>query len=546
MESKIDAKSYILLLENEEYELIMTLFESFIEFKLVPKKSISDYIYTEKFDLSTINDRKYLILPKKDLKKAFGNFDKLLNDKKAKLIKARGDNINLIFKINIMDEEYESKLELKQIKINKEEGYPILLNKIKELEKKIIELEKKLNTKVDIMYEDYLKKKQEEEEKQKKEKLIRQEEEKKLKLNDNVNLINDFQTQNNDMKEIYSISNDKFQNERNNIAVYPIIRNDERLYELACTKEDNNYNNYKNIVIYNILLKKKTNVIFNSHVNGSINNLKHYYYSSEKKHFLLSSNQYEIKLWNISSEIITNELTITAEKNLNFNKNNNNNSYSNKDNYIPEYYYYFNCSCLLFNKDSYIIFGGTDSEIKIFNGNFRSNLGNKQINGVNYIEATYVGDKSYIILAGQNTQSYDFETNIIKEYKSKNQNISTYCITLFNKNNKIYLITSCNDGRVYIFDFNTAEVEGSITVYNSSQYIYGLCSLNENYFLAGVNKEIKVIDFEKRGIRNYDLQNFGEYEEIKGLEKIKIPDKGEFIISYSEHIITLWKLNKLQ
>ncbi len=166
MESqRIDTKAYILLLENEEYELNMTLFESVIEFKLIPKKS--DYIYTEKFDLSTINNRKYLIRDIIDLKTAFEKFDRLLNNKKAKLIKARGDTINLNFKINIIDDEIESNLELKQIKINEEVGYPILKKRIDEMEEKIKELEKKLN-KVDIMYEDYLKRKQEEEEKQKK------------------------------------------------------------------------------------------------------------------------------------------------------------------------------------------------------------------------------------------------------------------------------------------------------------------------------------------------------------------------------------------
>lgn len=526
----IDTKTYILLLENEEYELNMTLFESVIEFKLIPKKS--DYIYTEKFDLSTINNRKYLFIDTiKDLKTAFEKFYKLLNNKKAKLIKARGDTIKLNFKINIIDDEIESNLELKRIKINEEVGYPVLKKKIDEMEEKI----KELNTKVDIMYEDYLKRKQEEEEKQKKEKLIRQEEEKKLKLNDNVNLINDFQTNNIDIKEFYSIS--YFDQIPNTIAVYPIIRNDERLYELACVKKGN-------IVIYNILLNKKTNVIYLPHIKCGINNLKHYYYSSEKKHFLLTSNEYEIKLWNINSDIITNELTITAEHNMI--KNNNNSGYSynnNSNNYVPQYYYFFKCSCLLFDKDSYIILGGTDSEIKIFNGKFLPNLSNKQIVGLHYIEAVYVEDKSYILLTGQNTQSYDCKDNILNEYKSKNEkdeNLVSYCITLFNKNNQIYLITSRSDGRVVIFDFKNAEEKGSISVGGE---IYGLCSLNENYFLAGVNNEIKIIDFEKRSIRNYYDLSFGEYDKIKGLEKIKIPNKGEFIISYSQHIITLWKLN---
>ena len=41
-------------------------------------------------------------------------------------------------------------------------------------------------------------------------------------------------------------------------------------------------------------------------------------------------------------------------------------------------------------------------------------------------------------------------------------------------------------------------------------------------------------------IKNYE--NLGD-KDIKGIKKIKIPEKGEFIISYSERIITLWKIN---
>ena len=568
--NSIDTKTYILSLANEEYELMMILFESVIEFKLKPKNAISDFYYTEKFDLSTINDMKYLIVPLEDLKKAFVKFDRQFNKKRVKLIKLREDTINLNFRINVDDEDLETNLELKQFKINKEVGYTFLSNTINEMSKKIKELEKNLNTKIDIMYEDYLKnkneeeiKKRQEEEKQKKEEIIRQEEEKKL--NDNVNLINDFQSKNIDMKEFYSISNEKFYNQRNTVAVYPIIRNNERLYELDCVKRGYDY--HYNIVIYNILLNKKTNVIYNAHcknnnnsyanlngqsyysINYYINNLKHYYYSSKKKHFLLSSNGIEIKLWNISSNIITNELKITAENHTKFDKD--------KDTNILDYYYIFNCSCLLFNEDNYIIFGETYSysnskgeyKTKIFNGNFQNNIGQSKLKSVNYIEATYIGDKSFILLAGDNAESYNYNDNILIEYKpynqeiKENQKIYIHCINLFNKNNKIYLIASYSDGRVVIFDFNTGKEKGSITVGESGKDIYGfgLCSLNEKYFLAGINKEIKVIDFDKRSIRNYE--NLDDDNRIKGIEKIKIPDKGEFIISYTERVITLWKLN---
>ena len=291
----IDKKAYILLLENKEYELLMTLFESVIEFKLEPKKLISDFYYAEKFDLSTINERKYLVKTLDDLKMAFTRFDKLFNNKKVKLIKTRGDTINLNFKITIMeDDEVETNLELKQIKIDKEEGYLMLSNKINEM-----------NKKMDLMFEDYLKRKQEEEikkkeeeEKQKKEELIIQEEEKKLKLNDNVNLYNDFQSKNIDMEDVYSISNIAILKIRNSLAVYPIIRNNERLYELACYKLKyikNEREYFINIVIYDILLNKKTNEIYNAHViNDENNNIKHYYYSSKKSIFYYP--QLEMKL----------------------------------------------------------------------------------------------------------------------------------------------------------------------------------------------------------------------------------------------------------
>ena len=414
--NNIDPKSYILSLENKEYELTMTLFESVIEFKLVPKFA-SDYFYTEKFDLSTINERKYLLKDNlNDLKEAFKRFDTLLNNKMAKLIKEREDTIILNFHINIVFVELEKNLKLKQLKINKEVGYTILSNQINEMKEKIIELEKNLNEtkkeikeKIDIIYEDYLKKKKDEEikkkqeeDKQKKEELIRQEEEKKL--NDNINLRNDFQSQKIDMKEFYSISNKNIRKEKNTIAVYPIIRNNERLYELACVKYGHT------IVIYNILLNKKTNEIYNTHCvksqnsydtykyyNYSINTLRHYYYSSKKKHFLLSSNDIEIKLWNISSEIITNELKITAENHIKFDEKNNKNKL--------EYYYTFKCSCLLFNEDNYIIYGGTYSKsdskkeykIKSFNENFKGNIEKSKLKGANYMEAAYVGDKSYVL-----------------------------------------------------------------------------------------------------------------------------------------------------
>ena len=557
MENKnLDIKSYNLSLDNLNYELMMALNESVIEFKLISKNAISDYYYKEKFDLSTINDMKYLIITLSDLKKAFKNFDTLLIDKKAKLIKTREDSINLNFQINLMGEELESNLELKKYEIKREDAKEIndLKKKIIELEKELIETKKELlsikenqsnemNKKIELMYEVYIKlkqedeiKKQKEEEKQKNEELIRQEEEKKLKLNDHVNLLNDFQSQNIDIKDVNFI-NGNIKKVRNNIDVYPIIRNNERLYELACCKIGN-YSGYHydyNIAIYNILLNKKTNEIYNAHSgynDNFINSIKHYYYSSRKKHFLLSSSNYQIKLWNISNKIIINELEIT--------NNNNNNLYNNP----------CICSCLLFNDDNYIIFSGRSisqngNNTIIFNnwGNNQGGISNSKLKHVYNIEATYIKDKQYVLLSGQgNTEAYDYNNNFLIEYKSKNEeqeDICIYCFNLFNKQNIIYLINGYSDGRVKIYDFFTAEEKFSIKVGGNN--IYSLCSLNEKYFLVGDNKGIKVIDFEaKKSIKSYKDLGDGS---IQGLEKLKISDKGEFIISYTLNNITLWKIN---
>ncbi len=185
MENKIiDTKSHKLSLESEEYELNMNLGESFIEFKLVPKNAISNFYYKAEFDLSSIN--KYLSSKFTDLKKAFEIYDRQLNKKKVKLVKLSEDSINLNYiRVSDFDEEIETNLELKQYKMERDDAYPLLLNKLTKMNDKILEFEKSLNEmkkeklenqeneknkKIELLIEDYLKKRQIEEEKKNKKK----------------------------------------------------------------------------------------------------------------------------------------------------------------------------------------------------------------------------------------------------------------------------------------------------------------------------------------------------------------------------------------
>ena len=542
--------SYKLSLQNEEYELTMNLTESFIQFKLVPK-IVSEFYYKSEINLSIIKEKKYLINEYTELKKAYETFDKKFIRKKVKLIKLKEDSINLNYKNNVDDEEMEVNIELKQFKIEKGDINPMILNQIKELKNEISEMKKNLseiknemNKNMELAIEAYLKKKKEEKEEIKKQKdeEIKKEIEKTLILNDNVNYLNDFQCDNFDEIDSNYILNDKFYSGKKTVAVYPIIRNNEIIYELACAEsvqeqeyEFHEYYKYTgDIVIYNILTNKKTNKIFDAHsYTYNINNIKHYYSSSSKKHFLLSSNQQEVKLWNITS-------SKTFTKELDFNINNNDG-------------YYCNCSCLLFKNDDYSILTGgnyTDHKkeykIKVFGGGEEFN---KLINGsgldyINYIEATYINNIPYVLLSGNHAESYNYDNEKIIKYTSKeneNEKEKQYCyiINLFNKDNKLYLISGYSEGLISIFDFKSAAEIDSIKIGNT--HIYGLCSFNEKYFLFGNNKEITVINFDDRK----KITTFKGLNDncIDGIEKIKIFDKGEFIISYSSNLIIIWKLS---
>ena len=554
----IESKKYNLLLLNEEYELIMNLYNIYIEFKLIKKNIIYPYYYKQKYDLENINKLLYTFF--KEIKEVYNFYDKILNKNRVKLI-IKEDKINLNFKNIInLDNEIETNLELKKIKINKDDILNIFINEIKKLKNEnkdkedkmkeyidnknnvikkeiIIENKKIIVEKINIIdnineikkeYEDKIKEfknKQNEiiseinknlnlllnEYNIKKEKV--KEKEIERKNNDNVNLINDFKCYN-----INKLNNNIISNNLNitwwkSVAVYNIIRNNEILYEIAYPDNKNGYN----IIIYNILLNNITNKINNAHSNN-IHKIKHYYHS--KNHLLLTSSEDKsIKIWNISLYPISNILKI--------------NNCFDGDNQSP--------FCMLYNKEDYFILGGSynkKKEIWNKNGNLIGPIEKSNLNYGRFIETTYIDNKPYILLSGEyHSECYDYNNNTIKTYKSNKYNNRTDVINLFKKNEIIYLISGDLGGNVIIFDFISTNEISSISFGNS---VYSLCSLNEKYILVGgyYSGELKIIDFDNKSIvKNYSAHN----NKIYGIEKIKIPEKGEYIITYNDTEIKLWK-----
>lgn len=100
------------------------------------------------------------------------------------------------------------------------------------------------------------------------------------------------------------------------------------------------------------------------------------------------------------------------------------------------------------------------------------------------------------------------------------------------------MISGDDKGNVVIFDFFSKNPKPIKSIFLNN-YITALCSLNEQYFLVGnKNKELNVFDFESKSIKKtYEYNN-----NIEKIEKLKIPDKGEFIINVSSGEIHIWEI----
>ena len=430
-------QSYNLSLLDEDYELSMSINQSFLEFKVQQNNIIVDYYYKTKYDLQIINN--LFTTSFKGTKEVFNFFDKLLNDKKFKLIKLKDKNIiNLNFK-NVFILDKEINLELKQTKLNKDEMNILFLKEINSLKQKLNakneksieelikdnnkELKEYINIKIEEnnkIYEEKIKEKDNEikelkdiinqlkkEQEQKLNELNNKylEYEKVLKPllekyqtqkefnenNDNVNLINNFNLIDvNKIQNIKTIANNLNISWLKSVAVYKIKRNDEMLYEMAYPDNNNGYN----IIIYNLLNNNK-NIINKAHLDN-IHRIKHYYDSLTKNHILLtSSKDKSIKLWNISSYPISNILHI--------------NNYFDGDNWSP--------FCLMFNKEDYYILGGSYGKKKNIwnkNGKLIGPIEKSQLNQGEFIETTYIDNKPYILLSGFNhSECYDYNNDTI-------------------------------------------------------------------------------------------------------------------------------------
>ena len=128
----------------------------------------------------------------------------------------------------------------------------------------------------------------------------------------------------------------------------------------------------------------------------------------------------------------------------------------------------------------------------------------------------------------QYIRSFNYKlNNIYKEYYEHNNNDGHISSIVFNNNKVVKLIESCDDGNIRIWDFHSGKLLKKIKV--SSKLLYGICLWDYNHVFVGCeDKKIKLVDINE-GLIVKEL--FGHNSDVLSLDKITIPNKGEYLIT---------------
>ena len=249
----------IVKLQNDEYLLEMALYsDDFIEFKITQNSPTAACCYIEKFNFKKITDISYLNPNKLDMKKVYNIYKKILNDLKINLILSQDKNIMTIhYKTTINYEDTDVNIELKKKALKDEDIINKLMKEVDELKKE----NEKMKKDIDFLMGEFNKRIEKEKEAEKKEKQLQKEEEELSSKNDNVNLINDFKSDNieqiqNQIKNIdliicpFQFNSPSNRFKANLVTVYCMIKNNERLYQIAYAIEGV-------LFIYDFVKKKK-------------------------------------------------------------------------------------------------------------------------------------------------------------------------------------------------------------------------------------------------------------------------------------------------
>ena len=259
-----------------------------------------------------------------------------------------------------------------------------------------------------------------------------------------------------------------------------------------------------------------------------ITNLRHYLDDIYKRDLIMSISNEDnnIKIWNLNNwECILNIQNV----------NNNGHLYSacfmkdNNQNYIISSNYNE-----IQNSEFIKIFDFEGNKIKEINHS----------NEITFLIDTYYNEilnKNFIITGNLNyIKSYDYNKNNLYHKYFDNGIGYHFSIIIYNNEEIIKLIESCEDGNIRIWHFHSCLLLYKIKVTDDN--LNGICLWNNNYLFVGCDDEsIKLIDI-KNGLLIEELNDHNR--EVLTIKKINHPIYGECLISqgYEEDQIRLWAL----
>ena len=281
----------------------------------------------------------------------------------------------------------------------------------------------------------------------------------------------------------------------------------------------------KSIIAYNLNTMEIIIEIKNAH-KDYIDNFRHIYDIINKKDIILSlsSGDNNIKIWDIKNwECLFNinnlyrvGILLSACFLVNENVN-----------------YIITCNCFLYNIIVIDFKGNTIKKIK------------DSSNYTLFIDIYFDKQKNqYYIITGNRTsvKSYNYDNNEL--YFTYSDEISTHhrSIEIYNDNNIIKLIFSCEEGFIKIFNFHDGNLLNKINLNQES--LLGICLWDENNLFVGTkNKRIILIDLKKGKIKKYFP---GHNHWVCSIKKIKHIKFGDCLISQGlDNKIKLWKNNNL-
>ena len=273
-------------------------------------------------------------------------------------------------------------------------------------------------------------------------------------------------------------------------------------------------NKNRAIISFNLVNKQKVSEIANAH-DYYITNLRHYLDEINNRDLIMSISKYNnnIKIWNANDfQCVFNVKDINKQGEL-------------------------LSACLLMNNDDINVISSNDSweaesePIKVYD------IEGHKIKEINeFFEPTYFIDsyydkqlcKNYLITGHRGfVISYDYDKNKIYHKYYDKDNRPHCSIIIYNKDDIIKLIDSCDDGNIRIWNFHTGTHLNRIRVNN--EYIFGICLWDEDYLFVGCkDKIIKLIDLNN-GIIIKDL--YGHKNNVIAVKKINHPKYGDCLIS---------------